>query len=455
MNVKVKKVLAIICALVLLFATVGCSGKGDTNSSSLDSGETLSGVDTNPNADNQQGSGTSNDSSNTVVNPEDYRGKTIKFATWSSWKVDVDGPVVAAFEKKYGIKVEWMNVPQDKYVTTIQSYIASGNPPDIIFDNGEFPSTLSLLQPVSAAKIDLSDPIWDQTFIKNATFNGKTYEVATVGNYWNERLCVYYNKTLFRNYNIKTPEEYYAEGNWTWATMEAIMKEFKAKETRAGYYGQVINWAPNYHATLGTGAYYFKNGKIVTGINDPLYIQSTIKLAEWNKAGYITDDRDAFLEGKAAMAFCEAFGLRKNGYWKGMNGSNIGFAYAPDWNASTKAQAAGTWRGWGICKGAKNPVAAGLFLKFYLDVNNYDIDTAFISDDAREFFFKLCGNSSEEGKQYYLETGVGKVVGEGAEIYHKIIFEDPNQIQTKVSSLKNKVNNNLKKVDKLFNEYTK
>ena len=37
------------------------------------------------------------------INPEDYRGKTVRLATWKDPKLNPDGPVVEEFKKKYEI----------------------------------------------------------------------------------------------------------------------------------------------------------------------------------------------------------------------------------------------------------------------------------------------------------------------------------------------------------------
>ena len=48
-----------------------------------------------------------------------------------------------------------------------------------------------------------------------------------------------------------------------------------------------------------------------------------------------------------------------------MNADDIGYTYLPSFSASVPAVTTGLFRGWGIIKGAKNPVAAGIFLRYY------------------------------------------------------------------------------------------
>ena len=141
---------------------------------------------------------------------------------------------------------------------SIASRIAAGNPPDIYFCNNDFPAALSCLQPIDTAQIDKTDPIWDQGMFNLSTINGKTYLVNTVGNIWNEVDCVFYNKKLFNENNITTPEEYYKAGNWTFDTMKKAMQDVKA--LGSDYIGGYLDW----ETVLGcTGVSYYKweNGK--------------------------------------------------------------------------------------------------------------------------------------------------------------------------------------------------
>lgn len=67
----------------------------------------------------------------------------MRFATWKDPQANEDGPVVTAFEKKYGIKVQVDMVAQTNYIQTLTSMIAAKDAPDICFDNNEFPASFS------------------------------------------------------------------------------------------------------------------------------------------------------------------------------------------------------------------------------------------------------------------------------------------------------------------------
>ena len=375
-----------------------------------------------------------------------YRGSKVVLATWRDPNVDEDGPVIKAFEKKYGIDVEIDTIGQGGYVNTVVSRIASGDSPDIFFCTATFFSGLQCLQPIDAAELDLTDPIWDKFMLEKTKVNGKSYLINTVGNIWNEIACVFYNKKIFRDNNITTPEEYYNAGKWTFETFEKALRDVKAASK--DYTGAYID----YNALLGStnSAYWnWENGKVSNGVNQR-FADVIRYAATWKKDGLIrgvgnqsyTSD---FKNGKCGMALCEAWGLKRTGYWRNMNFEDIGFTYVPAFDSKSKASTTGIYRGWGICKGAKNPAAAGVFLRYYLDVNNYDTGSAFITPEAESFFFKLTSSSNMSNKNYYLVGGSdGLATATSHAKIAQIANGDPGQVKSSLDALKNTINSDVK-----------
>lgn len=466
-----KRLWSFVCIFALtasLFA--GCGGNTDDSSDSFTSnysseivsGDTLSNDnvsssdENNEQTGNQSSSQTQNQSStqsNTQSNSNNLKGTTVVFATWKDPDANEDGVVVDKFEKKYDINVKIDNIPQAGYINTVASRIASGNAPDVVFDNGFFPASLSVLQPIDAAKIDLSDAIWDKDFINQATINGKKYLVNTISNIWSEVGCVYYNKKLLKDNNITTPEEYYEAGKWTWDAFEKVAKEVKEK-CGSDYIGAIFK-STLMLGSLGTGLYKYENGKIISGLSDSIMQDASRKMATWYKNSYIgKGSQETFNKGKVGMYVTDAFGLKKTGYFSKFNSNNLGFTYIPDYNSSQKAYSTGVFRGWGIAKGAKNPEGAGLFLKYYLDVNNYDTSSAFINSAAETFFFKLTGVSSAS-KRYEMQYNVNTLVGNDLFFYDYYYMVDPNQITSTLNQLENVVNSNINKVNDFISKNTK
>ena len=102
------RLLAFALSMITIFSTL--SGCGEKNNED-DAG----------NANN----GKSESKIEFLVDPEDYRGTTVKYATWKDPKANEDGPVIETFEKKYGINVEIQLLDQGSYVNSIAASIAA------------------------------------------------------------------------------------------------------------------------------------------------------------------------------------------------------------------------------------------------------------------------------------------------------------------------------------------
>lgn len=426
------------------------SNAGDSTDKDGDKDATQSGTTSNgkPNSSKKPTSA----SNSLKERAKKFKGTTVRYATWKDPDANEDGIVVKAFQKEYDINVKIDAVGQAGYANTIAGYIASGNSPDIYFSNNDFPVCMSCLQPIDAAKLDMSDPIWEKGMFDASTINGKTYLINTVGNIWNEVDCVFFNKRLMKENNITTPEEYYKAGKWNFDAMTKVMRDVKALGD--DYTGGYIDW----ETALGlTGSSYYKwsNGKFSNGINQTL-IDVSRYLSTVYKEGLINgladyNYRDEFLNGKVGIALTNAYGLKKTGYWSKMNADDIGFTYLPDFNSSVKAGTCGLFRGWGIIKGAKNPEAAGIFLRYYLDVNNYDTSSAFINSEAESFFFKLTSGVSSAKKNIVISDNLGA----GKWELGQIAKNSPDQVAGIINAQKNAIDSGVKNMNDFLAKQTK
>lgn len=62
------------------------------------------------------------------VDPEKYRGTTVRYATWKDPYQDEDGPVITKFQKKYGITVKIDRIGQSDYIQTLTAMINARQP---------------------------------------------------------------------------------------------------------------------------------------------------------------------------------------------------------------------------------------------------------------------------------------------------------------------------------------
>ena len=402
---NLKRIIAVTLAIALVFSLAGCNKTKIIYEEASSGGEVEYVtqqviVNEEGNKNNQQSGSTGNNNQqgststkkdgliNDGVNPEDYRGKTIKFAATINPEVDESGPVVKAFEKKYGIKVEIVQSDQANYPNQLSGWIAAGNAPDVARSNGDFPLAMSYLQSLDAAKLDYKEEIWNQNTFKMTTFGGSPYLCDTVGNIWTEIDIVVYSKSLLKRANAYTPEEYDKQGKWTWDAFFEIARALKKTTGKASV--TFTNFDNVLHG-MGSPVYLLKDGKLVNGFREGNAVAAMSKFSSYYKEGLINWDSASadFLDGTSGLVTVHAWSLKKTGDLKSANYDDIGFYYLPRQSADSDYTSTGIFRGWGICRGSKEPVASGIFLREYLDVNNYDCSSTYISEDAEKFFFDV------------------------------------------------------------------
>ena len=424
-NKTSKLIVRALCLILVLVMAIGCIGCGNDSGSS------------------DSGKGGPNKGGNSNVNAEKYRGTTVVYATWKNPYQNEDGKVVDDFQKKYGIKVEIDITPQATYVQEVAGKIAAGESPDIFFDNCFFPASISCLQPIDAMELDLTDGIWDKGMLEMSKLGGKSFLVNTVGNIWAEVDCLFYNKKIFADNNITTPEDYVKAGKWNFAALTKCMKDVK----NAGYIGGYID-VQSLLASTGAGFYKYENGRFSNGVT-PMTTDVIKQISQWVSDGLIRDPREYnlltnFTKGNCGIAVTNAYGMKATGYFSEMNPNDVGFTYIPQFNDTNKAYTTGLFRGWGLVRGAKNPVAAGIFLRYYLDAGNYDTASAFINSEAQNFFFKLTSGVDTDQKNPYMLLGIAQLTGEKTSDYTGISGMAPGQVSAQISALNNKITSNSK-----------
>ena len=363
-----------------------------------------------------------------TVNPEDYRGTTVVFATTILSEADESGPVIDKFEKDYGITVKEILVGDN--VNEIAGLLASGTNVDVMRVNSDFPAAMAVLQPITATMLDMTDPIWNQSVFKYTTFGGEPYLCNTVSNVFSENACVIYSKNLLQRANCYTPEEYDAQGKWTWDAFAAIAKAVDSIDgLGTGIRG--CHDVENYLlGSIGCVLYKYEDGKFVNGLNDPLHREAMTKLATWNKEGFVSG-WIPFPEGKVGITTGLAgWSLKKNGSNANYNWNDIGFYYMPAYKEGMNVYGTGPLKAWGICRGADNPVGAGIFLRQYLDSSNYDTKDAFISDEAATFFFSMTDNIGMDNftPLYTKGDSTEKLTGFYEQPWEECNYGDPSQV---------------------------
>lgn len=461
MSKSIVKILAIISAVSLVSTLAACKKASGNESDEYyvvtseyyleeDGENTTQNANTNTGKKPQGGStasggnATSNKGPKFLVDPADYKGTTVTYVTWKDPDLAEDGPVIDAFEKKYGINVDIQLVNQETYLSSIASSIASGQQGDIFFENGTFPGSLSVMQPLDNAKINLKDPIWNTNTIKASTFAGHPYLVDTISNIWAEVDVCVYNKKIFADNNITTPEELYKAGKWTFKNFRKLAQQVSSLGKE--YIGAEIN-SETALGAAGSTFFTYKNGKMQPAVDDHLYEVMTF-LSQMKADGLAVLGHRQFNDGKIGMGLTNAFALKKSGYFTSINPESVGVTYLPTWNEGEKPVQTGIYRGWGLIKGAKNPVAAGIFLREYLDINNYDVSNAFLSKSLSDFYFQVTGSSSN--MLYYYGNSMVKSTGLGTEFADRWSTQTPAQMRTYIEGQLNVMTSMCDEANKLL-----
>ncbi|URN94955.1 MAG: extracellular solute-binding protein [Candidatus Pristimantibacillus lignocellulolyticus] len=160
-------------------------------------------------------------------------GRVIKIAAW--WDLTPQGETqseinrlekIAEVEKKYNVKIEFVNVPYDEMIPNFTNSTLSGEPfADIV--QLEYDAALPLI------KQGLILPISEFTDSTNNINNeGNLVEKypPIAGEYYafespnSLGAGVHYNRDLFKQLGLPDPKELYANGEWTWDKFLEIAK---------------------------------------------------------------------------------------------------------------------------------------------------------------------------------------------------------------------------------------
>lgn len=444
---KTKRLLALLMAAVMVFALAGCSkteedgsdeisviyeydydyqeGEKNNNTTSGNNSTTAGNKNNNTSGSNNTTGGSSK------VNAADYKGTHIIFASTIDPKDDGTDYVVSNFEKEYGIDVEIIVPTLDTYGSEMTNLISSGKAPTVGRSNGDAPVYVSYFDSLDVAKIDYTDEIWNQNTFKLSTYNGSPRLCDTEGNFWTEIDIVVYSKSHLSKANCPTPEELDAKGEWTFDNFLKIGQITKSAGVDDGASFHSYDCLLN----MGGGTVYgldstnhFTNGVATDATKSVMK-----KVAKARKDGYLVNgSTTGLINGTVSITTVHAWALRTDGALKShSNYNDIGFYYLPAYEKGGERPVTGLFRGWGIFKGcndnpatgSKAAVAGGLFLRYYLDVNNYDLDKSFISEEAKTFFFKVTSlycstdNYNPYLTTYKLNTGVSGL-DDDTEVYN-------------------------------------
>ncbi|MEY8749441.1 ABC transporter substrate-binding protein [Alkalicoccobacillus gibsonii] len=192
-----------------------------------------------------------------TTSPSDGDVVTLDFLTFADpAQLKVYQRAVDAFHELHGdeIQVKLTGLSTDNYTQTLTTRLQGSEGPDIFYvqdfsmstfvqGGAALPLDEFLEGPDSyVGKKDFPDDIWGPT-----QKDGVTYALVPDAN----PFVMYYNIDVFEEVGVKSPQEYYDEGDWTWDTLTDITTTFK----EAGKEGYVQDGGP-----FGINTWIYNNG---------------------------------------------------------------------------------------------------------------------------------------------------------------------------------------------------
>lgn len=121
----------------------------------------------------------------------------------------------------------------------ILAAMQSGEKPDIIFQTNNFPAVANygIVQAWTEEEYNtLVELTGDKQYLDVMNYKTKSYGFVYP---WSGNMMLYFNKSMFERYDVKSPLEYFNEGNWNWdafvTCMKAMTKDLDADGTSDTY----------------------------------------------------------------------------------------------------------------------------------------------------------------------------------------------------------------------------
>ena len=321
---------------------------------------------------------------------ESERGKTVRIFTW--WKLtEAEEKVLKDFKAKYGINYKATYVTKPLYATQVTSMIASGkNVPDLIcMDHESFPNPIfkNQLQPITVGKFDIvNDKAYDLDMMNAVKWKGQYYGVQLKNNTTYQRGTIYFNETLFKERGVKTPYQYWKEGNWNWDTLAECAKKMTFTSGGKQCYGLNSDMTFFTYLMASNNTDFVKNTgtAIVNNLNDKALLETLNYISDLKIGGYWDPQ-----EGGTKKLLNRECAMYMDGSWKmeatSSFGDGVGVAPVPSPKGKQFIQGVSA-SVWGIAAGSKNPAAASYMIRYWLDGDNFNMEKHIPNPQHREVF---------------------------------------------------------------------
>ena len=482
-----KKLICLFLAAVMLFAVAGCKEskpvisddtfydeyydeETDPSSDLIDEGD--NGTDSskqNQNNTSSKGKGSNKSTANngnvdgdatditqTLVDKDKFKGKVVKMLV--NWDVKTNTFEMKAIEnlkKELGITIKPITTTIELYQTKLTSMIASNDSPDICFMGADsFPTMIlkNKIVPIDTTILDIKNDIELSIPVMDLfKWDGKYYGIACPGTWQGGPYILLYNKTAIVQKGYKTPLELYREGNWNWDTFAELAKNMTDKSKGFYGFGCEDDVQQAFLASIKTDFVKFEGKTIKNNLDDPNLTKALTFLSNLRKNGYMNPEGNGGNKTDRAMTVKSTWILQKQHKLLAVGTEATECVPVPSPKGQEPVTAFDA-RVFCIARGAKNPEAALYAARYFIDPDNYDMESEIESDQMRAMFYEL-GKS----KNVFGGLGRGVTTYNDEEDYWKLLYLtrfSPEDIPVKLKERKSLVDGAISKIQsdaKLFN----
>ena len=332
--------------------------------------------------------------------------------------------LIDKYEKLTGVKVKTTVTTEAEYPTKLVSMVSGGNSPDIAMFQGEsFPGIpLKSLQKINnIIKIDYN--CWNKDYMNAYKVNGVYFGVAMPfswlcesGNY-----ITYYSPNILKECGItEDPYKLYKNGQWNWETQNQIIHKIQA----GGYIPYSVQYYDTFMLSAGEDFIKYDGKQYITQLGtlttNNLLTQTWMEVAKLQNDHCITAlEQSNYSEQLEKTGIFTATSQIMNKE-SNLISSSIAKTLKAVPIAGPKGKIAYTPVRpvlCGIPKKAKNPEGAAYFLRYFLDVNNYNHSSTFHTKQFEDVF-KIINNTNKTKKYIAYGSGLCEYIEKGT--YNKI-----------------------------------
>ena len=217
-----------------------------------------------------------------------------------------ENQVLKEFQEKYpDIELELVTASIDNWMVRLRTSMASNDPIDVFQDsanNNPMYALRGINQPLQDY-IDMSNPnLHMETMDTVFCYNGNYYVAVTEP----DPCVIFYNKEIFENEGVDSPQELYEAGEWNFDSLTRIAKELTYSDNSGKRWGLACNYPYLFFGANATSMVKLdENYHYTLNINDPNLltslevIQDAWYTSQWQ--GWESNPWSTFYSGSAAM----------------------------------------------------------------------------------------------------------------------------------------------------------